>query len=438
MVRQYIGARYVPKFYENSAGTAEWRSGVIYEPLTIVTYNGNSYTSKKAVPAETGNPSSNPAYWAPTGLYNAQVEQLRQQVETDSAKISRLETYHADKVIMIGDSYANPSYGNWEAPLQSYLGLSNDDCMKLYRDGVSFFDGGFLDVITDGIENLTAEEKQEYGKVIVLAGLNDAQTVMDTLGYDTIRIAIGQFCSFVKANLPNAKVYLGFIGNSVETSGILMGRNWQRIPQALAQWARCGEFGANFISGLEYVLHDYSLMRPDGIHPTFEGGEQIAKYAASALINGQVDIKRRWRTSSPGTFYDSTDATAGMTLQFLAPQFNETYFDFYQDNGITHIELMARIALTFEEPIEFTLGKQLILGKYDSILWSGKAGVSIPVSGSLRVTDNNYMSYKGHIINNSGTWYLRMDQAGDNWNTHPTVSQVLILPFKTAIPTMMA
>lgn len=80
-VHQYIGARYVPKFYENSVGTPEWRSGVIYEPLTIVTWNGNSYTSKKTVPADIGDPSNNPTYWAATGLMNAQVAALQDDVD---------------------------------------------------------------------------------------------------------------------------------------------------------------------------------------------------------------------------------------------------------------------------------------------------------------------------------------------------------------------
>lgn len=75
-VTQYIGARYVPKFYENSDGTAEWQSGVIYEPLTIVSYNGNSYTSKKLVPASAGDPSSSTEYWVATGQFNEQINAL--------------------------------------------------------------------------------------------------------------------------------------------------------------------------------------------------------------------------------------------------------------------------------------------------------------------------------------------------------------------------
>ena len=75
-VMQYIGARYVPLLY------GEWipnkENG--WEPLTIVTYQGDSYTSKKIVPPSIGNPAENTEYWALTGAFNAQIEALRQQV----------------------------------------------------------------------------------------------------------------------------------------------------------------------------------------------------------------------------------------------------------------------------------------------------------------------------------------------------------------------
>lgn len=73
-VRQYVGARYVPKF----ADPVAWQSGTSYEALTIVTYNNSSYTSKIPVPATVGNPADNDIYWALTGNYNAQVEEYRQ------------------------------------------------------------------------------------------------------------------------------------------------------------------------------------------------------------------------------------------------------------------------------------------------------------------------------------------------------------------------
>lgn len=78
--RQYIGARYVPKFFSYN-GSTEWVSGFAYEALTIVTRNGNSYTSKVPVPSNVGAPEDNPDYWAETGIYNAQIDSYRQEVE---------------------------------------------------------------------------------------------------------------------------------------------------------------------------------------------------------------------------------------------------------------------------------------------------------------------------------------------------------------------
>ena len=77
---QYIGARYVPKFYQNSYGNSDWIGGVSYEPLTIVTRNGNSYTSKIPVPAGIGAPENNPDYWVNTGNYNSQYGDIERQI----------------------------------------------------------------------------------------------------------------------------------------------------------------------------------------------------------------------------------------------------------------------------------------------------------------------------------------------------------------------
>ena len=77
-VTQYIGSRYVPLFAE----PIEWSSQNTYEPLTIVIHEGNSYTSRQAVPK--GIAIDNADFWALTGNYNAQVELYRR--ETAAAK----------------------------------------------------------------------------------------------------------------------------------------------------------------------------------------------------------------------------------------------------------------------------------------------------------------------------------------------------------------
>ena len=86
-VTQYIGARYVPLFAE----PAEWDSTRAYEPLTIVLHNGNSYTSKQAVPI--GIDIDNDKFWVLSANYNAQVETYRKETAkaVDTADAS-LET----------------------------------------------------------------------------------------------------------------------------------------------------------------------------------------------------------------------------------------------------------------------------------------------------------------------------------------------------------
>ena len=76
--RQYIGARYVPIFGRKDEETIEWDNDAPYEPLTIVLYQGNSYTSRQYVPV--GVEITNQDYWAITGNYNAQIEQYRREV----------------------------------------------------------------------------------------------------------------------------------------------------------------------------------------------------------------------------------------------------------------------------------------------------------------------------------------------------------------------
>ena len=81
-VTQYIGARYVPVL----ADPLEWSSANAYEALTIVLYQGNSYTSRQAVPV--GVAITNEDFWVCTGNYNAQVEAYRQEVLQFDSRIT--------------------------------------------------------------------------------------------------------------------------------------------------------------------------------------------------------------------------------------------------------------------------------------------------------------------------------------------------------------
>lgn len=91
--RQYVGARYVPKIM------GEWNKALQYEALSVVTYKGNSFTSKVPVPANVE--ITDGKYWVNTANYNAQVAEL-------SEKIKYLENYLTPEMFgAFGDGVSN-------------------------------------------------------------------------------------------------------------------------------------------------------------------------------------------------------------------------------------------------------------------------------------------------------------------------------------------
>lgn len=77
------GKRYVPLI------KGEWTKNIKYESLTVVTYKGNSYTSKREVPI--GVNITDSYYWCPTGIYNVQIENYRQEVKRLAERVAILE-----------------------------------------------------------------------------------------------------------------------------------------------------------------------------------------------------------------------------------------------------------------------------------------------------------------------------------------------------------
>jgi hypothetical protein len=75
----YVGKRYVPKLFANpNDGSANWINTVQFESLTVVLWQGASYTSKQDVPI--GIDIGNINYWVKSADYNAQVAIYEQNV----------------------------------------------------------------------------------------------------------------------------------------------------------------------------------------------------------------------------------------------------------------------------------------------------------------------------------------------------------------------
>lgn len=68
---KYIGARYVPKI------CGQHDKDLSYEPLSVVQFEGDSYTSIKTVPPKIEITNEN--YWIRTAIFSVQMEKYRQE-----------------------------------------------------------------------------------------------------------------------------------------------------------------------------------------------------------------------------------------------------------------------------------------------------------------------------------------------------------------------
>lgn len=143
-VTQYVGSRYVPLF----ADPIDWSDQNTYEPLTIVLYQGASYTSKQAVPK--GISIDNEDFWAITGNYNAQVEQYRQDVFRFKQMVDAVNALIPSSEFSANDTvkaYIDNGIEGVRAYLSEVLGsrFDENETVSEYADKVDALLSGFAE-----------------------------------------------------------------------------------------------------------------------------------------------------------------------------------------------------------------------------------------------------------------------------------------------------
>lgn len=296
-VVQYIGARYVPKFYENPNGSNDWLSGISYEPLTIVTYASNSFTSKKPVPATVGNPPANPEYWVSTGIYNAQVEQIRQDISAAQEDIDDLETaltadianlntlkkqyynFKGRKVLFIGDSFAqgwtpDGTFTGWCDRVISILNLTGSVIKALGGIGfVNSIEGTNFGNIADNTAN-----KDTFTDIVICGGRNDA-----TQSIASVQSAAITTINHYRTIFPNAVIHLGMICYCGEANV----NTWYPY---MAYKNAASETGAHYLPHTELCITNQENMASDKRHPNANGQKQIAECVAAGLAYDDYQV----------------------------------------------------------------------------------------------------------------------------------------------------
>lgn len=399
MAEQYIGARYVPIVYENPDDhSASWKANVEYEPLTIVVAdNGDSYTSKKAVPKSVGAPQDNPEYWVKTGDFNASllalqgrvntiegdlntpVTGIKARVTTAENDIDGLETQIGSETLTTTaqtlsgainelDSeytvFLFDSWGSWVNTdnvtlaelIPANMGLNANQYKSYVANGYGFSRSGyqFLTFLQSKASEL-ASVASLVKRIVVLGGANDPYT------WTTVLADIGTFCDYAKATYPNAEICIGHLSTPRADKNAIS--NWQDNKSLLA-YQLCGAHGARYLTGVEYIVHDSEWFNDDMVHPNPSGVALCALAVPSAILGGEAHMANEIQPTA--TFNTSqTTYSAGVLGGSIRELQNDgtCYLEFRQ-SGTLNLELAVTgiPAGGLGSVKVMTLNKKIIIG----------------------------------------------------------------------------
>lgn len=321
-VRQYVGARYVPVF----ADPLEWSDQREYEPLTIVTYQGNSYTSRQSVPV--GIDIGNATYWAETGNYNAQVEAYRQEVlaydgritananaiaaETqarineDNALALRIDSLskqtpvqneNGRNAVFIGDSFMAPTT-SYPQKLAYFTAQLMGWTMYNYAYGGS----GWVDEAGAAMNFYHQIQKaaQQIGipvadvdYIVIGGGFNDWNDPTP-LTYNQLYSAAIQTIKEARAQFPNAQIIaipMMFRNYGVDT-------HMHDLYSAIVAGIAASGVAVKVIK--DAYMWQLGFKNVDGVHPTVDLYKIMAQYVASKVMGGDVKTSRMYSQTLSG------------------------------------------------------------------------------------------------------------------------------------------
>jgi len=288
MVREYIGARYVPKFtglYDNTQS---------YEALCVVDNGvGTTYISK--IPTPAGTPLTNTTYWAVYGASSGAIIDLQNRMTTVENDIANIPTQR--HIIICGDSYVQGIGGDGYTIESAIESITNWDVRRFYSGGCGYIrinaeDKRMYEVVEDAIEGTT--DKEVITDVVLAASVYNDTGMSGTSSFNesSFKTAIANINTLIKNNFPNARVTV------IPSLWINVSYNTDFIK--IWQWTKSAAqaIGANYAKqSLNWLtVYDSTVDSGDHVHPSMAGYEIIGNHIATvlngnepALYNG-VDV----------------------------------------------------------------------------------------------------------------------------------------------------
>lgn len=246
--------------------------------------------------------------------------------------------------IFIGDDYDSAN-GGWISKAVAAMNIGSSDYNSASANGAGFVGSGttYLSLLQSVAAGLSADKKKTVGAIVIVGGYNDRDK--------DITSAAASLESYITANFPNAKVYLGMAawkcnaiagGHKYDTGYLDMPKKYMRVA---------GDHGWAFIDNIQYVLHDYSLLDSTGLKPSAEGCAELARAVATTVMGGTYNMHRVGRlvTITP----DAAINLQPTSQQHLFPgDTNTGTTSFMQliDNGTVYCRLDNFWCIEFKSP----------------------------------------------------------------------------------------
>lgn len=230
--RQYIGARYVPRF------TGEYDATTVYEGLDVVDNGvGTSYIARKPVPA--GTPLTNSEYWAVYGASSGAIVDLQDQINDINLEINDLPTIrtdignlqthdkkHRNIAIYLGNSFIN---GVGSTSGEDGIFKKTKD---MFNAAYKYADGGvgfltytghtktFYTLLQNAIAD-TSFDNSDVSDIIICSAIGDTCALKERgSAFSTdLSTAMQNLMSLINSEFPaNVRVTLAMVEGRVRTS----------------------------------------------------------------------------------------------------------------------------------------------------------------------------------------------------------------------------
>lgn len=397
-IRQYIGARYVPRFLGTYSATT------IYEALDVVDDGlGTSYIARKTTPA--GTPLTDTNYWfvygassgaildlqSRMGIAEGEIDDLQDDVsdlQTETTKLdNKLKTPRNRKYIIIGDSYERHTvFGDL---VSEYLGHGTPTFIStnvrkspdgyIYiasRGGAGFtntdqgmFTGnGFLDLLTEAVGQMTASEIADIDCILIAGGVNDSSVNIGDPNITMLNTNMAAFKTYALANFPNAQVDIFMLGR-VRQLDTWTGRNPLDVRYNIYRYIDlAGRNGFGYITNSEYVCFKYdAAIESDNLHPEVTFAPVIASAVVEGLYNGSVDVT--WIDNPIYNITFDSGITSSMRLSCNLV------------NGVKTIRFIDNLSMTFSPVKTFQHGQTVKIGTQDAAFFVSKCDYPVPFIG---------------------------------------------------------